>query len=127
MIHHNVNLIAAIGNNGQIGLDGKLPWQDSDDLKRFKELTMGGVLIVGSTTAEQLPPLHGRIVHVFNRTQNPLTVVNSYPAHTIWIAGGAKVYEIFGPYVRNHYITKIDYDGPADTFFPINALTITNQ
>ena len=52
-----INLIVARAANGVIGNDGKLPWHIPADLKRFKALTMGGAMIMGSKTFESLPGL----------------------------------------------------------------------
>ena len=58
----NVTLILARADNGVIGKDGGIPWAISDDLKRFKALTMGGVVVMGRKTWDSLPrkPLPGR-------------------------------------------------------------------
>ena len=56
--------IIAKNKLGYIGIDGELPWKSKEDLKHFKELTMGGKLLVGYTTAQKLPTLFGREVIV---------------------------------------------------------------
>jgi hypothetical protein len=57
-----VILVVAIADNGVIGKDGRLPWHISDDLKRFKALTMGHPIVMGRKTWDSLPkrPLPGR-------------------------------------------------------------------
>ncbi len=104
-------LIAAIAKNGVIGNKGKLPFSCPDDLAHFKRTTLGGVCIFGSATYEGLPvrPLPGRVNVVI--TRDPIfasetvlvfsslsTVVMTecvrlYPEKTIFICGGASVYE----------------------------------
>lgn len=59
-----VRLIACCDVRGLIGYDGKIPWHNKTDLKRFKELTMNSTLIVGHETYKSLPPLKGRDIHV---------------------------------------------------------------
>lgn len=118
-----VNLIAAVGNQGQIGLDGKLPWHDREDLKWFRELTTGGVLVVGMNTIIGLPYLPEREIRPYIREYaTPLEFLartaDKYPGRTIWIAGGAKTYATFLPFINRFYISRINYDGPADTFMP---------
>lgn len=104
--------IVAIGRNGQLGLDGELPWHDADDLLWFKEFTMGKILIVGSNTAEKLPPLPGRELIVWAHDSfNRLIELDAV------VIGGAATYEKFAPYINRWHIGRIDYDGPADTFF----------
>src|SRR6185503_5700752 len=56
-----ITLVVARASNGVIGKDGGLPWHISADLKRFKALTMGSVLVMGRKTFASLPgPLPGR-------------------------------------------------------------------
>lgn len=119
-----VNLIAAVGKSGQIGLNGHLPWdKNKEDLKWFQQLTMGGLLIVGYNTYQNLPPLPGRALYCMERLDTPEDLMRRFNKQNIWIAGGAKTYEIWIPYVERFYISRIDYDGPADTFFPFETLT----
>ncbi len=49
-----IYLIAAVGRQGQIGLNGRLPWRHPEDLQWFKEQTMGKVVVCGANTAEHL-------------------------------------------------------------------------
>ena len=56
-----VTLVAAIARNGVIGADGGIPWRLPDDQRRFKELTIGHVLVMGRVTYESIGrPLPGR-------------------------------------------------------------------
>jgi len=111
-----IHLIAAIGKRGQLGLDGKLPWHDPNDLRWFREMTMGQVCVVGHRTAATLPPLPGRELVVC--TGNPLDAVCSIGDRDIWVIGGAKTYALWLPYVGRLHINVIDYNGPADTWMP---------
>src|SRR5881397_3028688 len=52
-----ITLVVARAKNGVIGRDGKLPWHIPADLKRFKALTMGSVMVMGRKTFESLPGL----------------------------------------------------------------------
>ena len=62
-------LVVAIADNGVIGKDGAIPWHISDDLKRFKALTMGHTIVMGRKTWDSLPkkPLPGRVNVVVTR------------------------------------------------------------
>jgi dihydrofolate reductase len=118
----DVRLIAAIGVRGQLGLDGVLPWgSDIGDLPWFRKQTMGGVVILGSRTYREVGPLQGRIPFIFKRDLGPTNViarcVDLWPGRTIWIAGGAKTYAAFAALCTRFVITRIAYDGPADTWF----------
>ncbi|MEN3238581.1 dihydrofolate reductase [Methylobacterium ajmalii] len=119
---NNVAIIAAVGRSGQIGMNGVLPWYDGEDLRWFRHVTMGQVLIVGSKTLELLPPLPGRAVFGWGREIDPgqmvASLVEKNPDKMIFIAGGARTYQAFMPFVRTCHITRVNYDGPADTFMP---------
>lgn len=115
-----IHLIAAVGRSGQIGLDGKLPWHHPEDLKWFKALTMGQTLIVGHNTAQTLPPLPGREILVMKRgdTPEPYLVLAKVKNKDLWVIGGARTYQQWAPFVDRFHISRIDYDGPADTYLP---------
>src|SRR3954451_15965236 len=49
-----ISIIAAVAENGVIGRQGQLPWRLSDDLRRFKQLTMGHTIIMGRRTWESI-------------------------------------------------------------------------
>lgn len=122
-----VNLIAAVGNQGQIGLNNQLPWpKNTNDLKWFKNLTIGNIVIVGYNTALTLPKLPDRELIVFNRNDTPEAFMDQhiqrYDDRQIWIAGGRKTYQLWLPYIDRFYISKIDYNGPADTYFPFEDM-----
>jgi dihydrofolate reductase len=107
-----VALIAAMDPSGVIGIDGKMPWKYPADFRRFKQVTMGGVLVMGSKTFRSLPGLlHGRTHFVVSRGDmradkvQPdlvceslesaiLTAENIADTHAIWIAGGAHIYRL---------------------------------
>jgi dihydromethanopterin reductase len=123
----DVRLIAAVGQRGQIGIRGRLPWSDPKDLVWFWDQTKDGVVIVGRRTAEKLPPLPRRRLVVWGGKSNPgkviadqvaINKIEGTPERVIWIAGGAYTYQSFMSFVRYSLITRIDYDGPADTFMP---------
>lgn len=61
-------LVAAIGENNAIGIDGKLPWHISSDLKHFRALTINRPMIMGRKTFESIGrPLEGRTSIVVSR------------------------------------------------------------
>ena len=64
MDNPDISLIVARAQNGVIGRDGKLPWHLPADLKRFKTLTMGSVMVMGRKTFESLPGLLSGRRHV---------------------------------------------------------------
>ena len=116
------------------GLD--LPWRISEDLKRFKRLTMGHPLIMGRRTFDSLVhqfggPLPGRrIVLLTSKGAYPgYPEIETYPsidaalealadAERIFIGGGAAVYEQFLPLADRMELTLVEGDYEGDTFFP---------
>lgn len=122
-----VNLIAAVGKRGQLGLNGKLPWRDPEDLRWFRLMTQNGIVIIGGNTLQKLPPLPDRLVVGWGRGIEPGSLLDNLremaPGKNIWIAGGARTYEAFMPFVRRSFITHVDYDGEADTWLDLGMLT----
>jgi len=115
-----INLIAAVGKSGQIGNNGRLPWRDSEDLKWFREMTMGGVVVVGHRTHRTLPDLDGRKVIIDRRNvevPDMIALLKEFD-RPIWIAGGAATYARWLPFITRSYVSHINFDGRADTFMP---------
>lgn len=95
-------IIAAVSPEGIIGLDGRIPWHYSADLKRFKRLTMGATVVMGRLTWESLPkkPLEGRRNIVI--TSREIEGVECFPTIAsalaacgegdVWFIGGARIY-----------------------------------
>jgi dihydrofolate reductase len=125
-----LNLIAAVGKQGQLGVQGHLPWVDTADLQWFQRTTMGSVVIMGQKTINLIPPLPGRILHPYaGRHATPkdtlLYVRSAWPGWKLWVAGGEKTYRDFAPYVDGlKLINYIDYEGEADAWFPFDAYNI---
>lgn len=131
-----IHLIAATGLSGQIGLEGKVPWHGDPkfaehterDLDQFARMTAGGILVMGTVTAKNLPKnfnLGGRELCTWSRSErwaSPaeflIELRTTYKYRDIWICGGQKVYELFIPFVDWHHISVIPYDGPADRYLP---------
>jgi dihydrofolate reductase len=124
-----IYLIAAISKNNVIGKDDSLPWRCPADLKRFKQLTTGTVVIMGRKTYESIGrPLPNRTNVVISKSKrkiegcivrrSPRRVVKEFRDQDVYIIGGEQIYEMFLPYVDIMRITRIhdDYDG--DTYFP---------
>jgi len=130
-----ISVIAAVGVKGQIGLNGKLPWNSPEDIKRFKYLTLGKVVIMGRTTYESLGlPLVGR-QNIIITTQKdyaaPLCNVSNNLAEAIaslsknkfnreiFIIGGESIYRQALPMANMLYLTHVPYNGPADKYMPV--------
>lgn len=129
--------VAMAKSSRAIGRNGKLLWHIPDDLKRFKELTLGCPVVMGRKTFESIiailgKPLPGRTNIVVTRqadySYDGAMVVASLEAglyaaalenpREIHIGGGADIYTQALPYVDRLYVTYVDDTPEADTFFP---------
>lgn len=135
-----VAAIAAIGRNRELGKGNELLWHIPDDLKRFKELSLGHPIILGRKTFESIvamigKPLPGRTNIVITRhpencqgdaltifvksMEEALEKAKSAPgSDKVIIGGGAEIYKLALPYTDTLHLTLIDDSKEADSFFP---------
>lgn len=125
-----LGLIVALAKNRGIGLHGALPWHVPEDLKRFKALTMGHALIMGRKTHESigkaLPGRRNIVVTRGHQTFPGCEVVASLGSALQlvsddalpFIIGGAQLYADALPQVTHLFLTRLDQEVNADTFFP---------
>ncbi len=134
-----VEAIAAIGRNGELGKGNELLWHIPDDLKRFKDLSVGHPIILGRKTFESIvamlgKPLPGRTSIVVTRDakwrhegavvatsiEEALEKAKEAPgSDKVIIGGGAEIYALALPYTDTLHLTLIDAEAPdADSFFP---------
>lgn len=134
-----INIIAAVCANGAIGRAGDLLFHLSDDLKRFKALTMGWPIIMGRKTFESFPkgPLPGRRNIVISRRRDYAPAgaeVYASPEEAlaacagvekVFVIGGGEIYRLFMPQADVLDLTEIDASpADADTFFPAHTKTL---
>ncbi|MGA2636351.1 dihydrofolate reductase [Methylocella sp.] len=121
----DVRAICAIGQSGQLGLRGGLPW-DGDprrefkaDVARFFELTKGHVLIAGPRTIASFPAWArpGRTLVVVRSNDDPRTVLERFPGRVVFVGGGPPVWRAYAPFVNHWDVTRLPYDGEADRYF----------
>lgn len=126
-----ISLIWAQATNGAIGADGGLPWRVPEDMKRFRDLTMGGTVVMGRATWESLPPrfrpLPGRRNVVVTRDASydapGADVVSSLDdvlrqEGDIWIGGGGQIYAATMGVADRIFITEVETDVEGDTYAP---------
>jgi len=126
-----VSLIAAVSDNGIIGVDNKMPWYIPDDLKRFKRLTTDNVVIMGRKTYESIgQPLPNRLNIVISRNKDLVIegclVVDSITKaikkagndKDIFIIGGGEIYKRAIDFADRIHLTKIHIEVEGDTTFP---------
>lgn len=139
--------VVAIGRNRELGKGNRLLWKIPDDVQRFRDLTRGHPLILGRKTFESIlsyrgAPLPDRTNIVITRDQNwkyegvivvhsldeALEKAKSAPgSEEIHIGGGAEIYKEALPKIDKLYLTLIDAEGDADTFFPPYASQFTKK
>ena len=124
--------IAALGKNREIGLEGKLPWNIPSEYEHYHNTVSGQYVLVGRKNFQ----LHGEDV----KGARPIVLTRqdySHPgavvAHTmeevieyteghgiekIYVIGGAEIYNLTLPYISEFLCSVVDYEGPADTYFP---------
>jgi dihydrofolate reductase len=122
-----ITLIVARARNGVIGRDGKLPWHIPADLKRFKALTIGSVLVMGRKTFASLPGLlpgrrHVVLTHdrewrapgaeVAHDVDDALRLAGTDP---ISVIGGAEIFALFLPVASRIELTDVLADIGGDT------------
>lgn len=128
-----VILVAAIGENGEMGLNNDLLWHLPGDLPRFKEMTMGSPIIMGRKTYDSIGrALPGRLNIVLTANKNwqaegvstaadldvALQMAKDESTGKAFVIGGGQIYKLFLAYATSLEITEV-YDAPiADTYFP---------
>ena len=139
-----IKIIVAIDKNNGIGKDNKIPWYFPSDLKYFAKLTKGtgnNAVLMGRKTYESIgKPLPNRINIVIssqsfisnssnliyvNNLQSIQSVLTPYAIDTLWIIGGASLYQNFlsrSNAIDEVYVTEIDNSFDCDTFFPSQYL-----
>lgn len=127
-----MNLIVAVDENWGIGYKGDLLERISEDLKNFKEKTIGKTIVMGRVTFDSLPnkkalPKRENIIltkqhnlkieacKVYNNIEDILNLENK---DDVFIIGGENIYQQFLPYCKKAYVTKIFNSYEHDRSFP---------
>ncbi len=131
MSRQRISLIAALATNRVIGIENRLPWKLSDDLRHFKALTLGHHILMGRKTYESIGrPLPGRTTVIITRTtlsapdgclvahsiQDAITACDG--DEEIFFVGGADLYRQALPLADRLYLTEIQADVKGDAWFP---------
>jgi dihydrofolate reductase len=126
-----ISLIVAMAQNGVIGRGNGLPWKLPEDLRRFREFTLGKPILMGRKTFESIGrPLPGRGNLVLTRDRD-WSAAGVIAVHSVEEAlrqtrtcdelvaiGGAQIYRLLLPFARRIYLTHVHADVPGDTYFP---------
>lgn len=126
-----ISIIAAIGKNNALGRGNDLIWHIKEDLKNFKNLTMGKYIVMGKNTYESLPKHleerkyivlssslsnieNGLLFNDFNKLLEFIKNVDE----EVMVIGGSSIYKLFLPLADKLYLTEIDSEEKADVYFP---------
>ncbi|QRR01905.1 dihydrofolate reductase [Dyadobacter sandarakinus] len=133
-----ISLIVAVSDNGVIGKDNQLLWRLPDDLKRFKQLTLGHPMIMGRKTFESIgKPLPGRTsivvtrntsveiegVMVVHSLEDALAEARKIEALEVFIIGGGELYTQAQYLADRLYVTEVHSAFEGDTCFAIEDPT----
>lgn len=128
-----LSIIVATAKNNVIGKDNQLIWHLPEDLKRFKSLTTGKVIIMGRKTFESLGrvlPNRKHIIltksidytveHESVKVVHDISELESYikSEEENFVIGGGLIYNLLMPYANKLYITRIHEEFVGDTYFP---------
>jgi dihydrofolate reductase len=126
-----IYLVAAVASNGIIGSNGRLPWHFPEELKHFKEVTLGHPVIMGRRTWESLksalpgrknivvtgaPGYRAPGASVAASLQAALALCADAPK--AMVIGGSQLFEESLPIAAGLELTEIHKDYPGDTWFP---------
>jgi dihydrofolate reductase len=125
----SLSAIVAVSRNNIIGREGGMPWRQSGDLKRFKQLTMGHHMIMGRKTFDSVGrPLPGRTSIVLSRQATLDLPAGVLHAHDLdealrlcsddpepFVIGGGEIYRLAMPRVTRLYLTRINAELSGDT------------
>ena len=130
----SIKLICAVSKNNVIGNNNKLPWNISEDLKRFRELTSENIIVMGRKTYDSigrpLPKRENLVLSknkklkienakVFNTPQEILDFYHKREEEKdLFIIGGTFIYELFIEYCDYLLITFVDKEYKGDAYFP---------
>lgn len=130
-----MNLIVCADRNWAIGNNNKLLVSIPKDMKSFREMTTGKVIILGRKTLATFPggrPLDSRTniilstdkkckvdgAVVINSIDELLKEISKYNSDDVYVCGGESVYKQLIPYCDVAHVTRIDHAYDADTYFP---------
>lgn len=128
-----ISLIVAMDRRRGIGIGNRLPWRLPADMKRFRQLTMGHHLIVGRRTFASIgKALPGRTMILLTRDRSfhapdclvthtieqALELARSRGENEVFIGGGSEVYASSLALADRIYLTEVEGELEADTFFP---------
>ena len=129
----NISLVVAAANNNGIGKYGTMPWHLPNDMRHFKNVTWGMPVVMGRKTFDSLGrALAGRKNIVITRKpdweapgavavksiEDALFLAGETDAKEVMVIGGGEIYKALFPKANRIYLTRVEAEPEADTFFP---------
>lgn len=126
-----ISAIAAVSNQWQIGLNEELPWaRHSENMAWLRKITAGKGMLAGHNTFEILKhmdfDLDRGLIKINSFTSNERADFYFKETRSLFdgiIIGGAKTYATTARHIDQLYLSRKDYNGAADTFFPVDAFS----
>lgn len=130
MLNKTLTLVAAMGRNGGIGYQGRMPWHLPAELEHFKRTTLGKPVVMGRKTWEAIGrPLPGRQNLVVSRNESYraegarrvaslVEAVEAAEGTEVMVIGGGELYRQALPLASRMVLTTIDVEPECDTWFP---------
>ena len=128
-----ISLIVAAAQNNAIGKDGKLPWHLPNDMRYFKNVTWGMPVVMGRKTFDALgkvlpgrknivitrqPGWQADDIVVVKNIEDAIFVAKETDAKEVMVIGGGEIYKTLFDKARRIYLTRVEAEPEADTFFP---------
>jgi dihydrofolate reductase len=128
-----LSLIVAVDEQRAIGKDNHLLWHIPEDLRRFKAITTGHVVVMGENTfrsiGRPLPHRTNIVMTLSEKADLPGCIIahsvdeaialgREREREEIFVIGGASIYQQFLPFADRLYLTRVAGKYAADTFFP---------
>lgn len=128
-----ISFVVAAGKNNAIGKDNQLPWSLPNDMKYFKNVTWGMPVVMGRKSFDALgKPLNGRKNIIITRQSNwdvegtipvksledAMFLVKAMDVKEMMVIGGGEIFRMAFEKAKRIYLTRVDAEPEADTFFP---------
>lgn len=125
--------IAALGKSREIGLNGALPWHLPEEYQHFLKEISGKPVLLGRKNFEahrgNVPGSKALVLTrdrhfshpnalVVHDLKSAVETVSEWGEKSLMIMGGAEIYRESLPYLSEFICSHVDYQGPADAYFP---------
>ena len=139
-----IKIISAMSKDKVIGFNNKIPWKIPEEMKHFKDTTMGNIVIMGHVTYYSVGELYNRLNIVLTRNEDlcknnkedgPIflnsvdacldyistEVYEAFRDSDVYVIGGEQIYRLFEPHASEIILSEIPTEIEGDAYFPINV------